>query len=165
MIRQAYRWWAVRGCPAALWARVSPRQRETAMMGVYYVTTAGVGILTAIGDPSPQLASQLGAGWPLWSFGSGYTVAAALGLWARVQRHPMAEARAVALLALFTLAHGAVLLTDGAWVSGVRLVAAPLMMLAFASMLKGITFSRGEVAAVTPRGPRPTRQDPDGSAR
>ena len=96
------------------------------MMGVYYVTTAGVGILTAIGDPSPQLASQLGAGWPLWSFGSGYTVAAALGLWARVQRHPMAEARAVALLALFTLAHGAVLLHGGAWVSGVRLVAAPL---------------------------------------
>ena len=136
---------------AALWARVSPRQRETAMMGVYYVTTAGVGILTAIGDPSPQLASQLGAGWPLWSFGAGYAVAAALGLWARVQRHPMAEARAVALNNL-----GLLKMYLGDPEGGVKLLVEALNLSPKA---------RGEVAAVPPRVPRPTRQDPDGSAR
>lgn len=124
---------------------LAARSLDDWLMLVYYAATIVVGVLTVAGDPSPNLVAQLGPGVGLYAFGAGYAVLGVLAGISRWLRARCAEMRALLGLAGFAGFHGVLLILDGAYVSGIRLAAAPLMMVAFARRLHGVTLTRDDV--------------------
>lgn len=120
------RWWA------AEWINVC-----LAAYFFLFAAHALVGLL----EPSPSISRVLQVGSILYA-----AVAAALaflGLVAVLTRQRRAEGLVIVCLAVVTLLHGALLIAAGAGgiVTGLRLAAAPLMMVPFAVLRQRVTLS------------------------
>lgn len=127
----------------AEWEARHPAATRTVIDGLmvcYYLGLIVTGILGIAGHPSPAVSNVLGQdlGTLVWSVGT--VIMAALAIAGRLRRSTDTETIALATLAVLTLLHGSMLIlgSEGARgvQTGVRLLAAPLMMLAVAHEMR-----------------------------
>ena len=124
-------------------------RRDTTRMSVYYAASVLLGIGTIWGDPAPVLTGALGHGWRLWVFGGSYALLGAAARAGRLRSQWTIEALAVRGLAIATFVHGAIGVEDGAILTGLRLIIAPLMMWSYAATLTRWHITRADVAALS----------------
>lgn len=136
---------------APAWWRCAVTSRDKAddaLMIGYFAGTAVVGLLVVVGDSNPALVAAFGHSFVLTIFGVGYLALGVVGCLTRLGRHRVAEQRVILALATYALIHGGMLVADGAWSSGLRLLVAPLMMLSYARGMGSLTLSVGQVRSV-----------------
>lgn len=101
------------------------------LMLAYYAMTVVVGVGTLWGDPGQAVVAAFGGrGLALASFGGGYAIFGVFGFVSRWSGAVRSERVAIAVITALTAVHGAALIAQGAWISGLRLAPNAVLMMA-----------------------------------
>lgn len=127
---------------------VTVRSRiNTATIILFYLTCVFVGTLSLLGDPAPTIVAALGYGVWTVSFGVSYVTCGLGAFFAHICHRSRTESQILLLLSSTVVAHGAILIFDRAYMTGVFVISVAALLVNISATTAGVTFTRGQVLA------------------